>query len=90
MRGGGEGGKEEIKDAPKPEIEVIANYAPKSLLMSGWAMGADKFIANKPAMVEAKYGTGKIILYAFRPQFRAQPRGTYKLIFNAIYEGAAE
>ena len=90
QRKSGEGGKEEIKDAPKPEIEVIANYAPKSLLMSGWAMGADKFIANKPAMVEAKYGTGKIILYAFRPQFRAQPRGTYKLIFNAIYEGAAE
>ncbi|UZR96613.1 M14 family metallopeptidase [Chondrinema litorale] len=90
QRKSGEGGKEEIKDAPAPEIEVIASYAPKDLLMSGWALGADKNIANKPAMVQAKYGEGKIILYAFRPQFRAQPRGTYKLIFNAIYEGAAE
>ena len=86
----GEGGTEEIKDAPKPEIEVIAKYASKDLLMSGWAMGENRYIANKPAMVSAKHGEGKLILFAFRPQFRAQPRGTYKLIFNAIYEGASE
>ncbi|WP_419213150.1 M14 family metallopeptidase [Maribacter sp. X9] len=86
----GEGGTEEIKDAPAPEIEVIATYAKNNLLMSGWAMGEKKFIAEKPAMVKAKYGKGSVVLFAFRPQFRAQPRGTYKLIFNTIYEGAAE
>ena len=86
----GEGGTEEIKDAPAPEVEVIATYAKNNLLMSGWAMGEKKFIAEKPAMVKAKYGKGSVVLFAFRPQFRAQPRGTYKLIFNTIYEGAAE
>ena len=86
----GEGGKEDIKDAPKPEVEVIATYAEKNLLMSGWAMGEDKHIAKKPALVKAKYGMGSVLLFAFRPQFRAQPRGTYKLIFNAIYEGASD
>jgi len=86
----GEGGKEDIKDAPAPEVEVIVNYAAKDLLMSGWAMGENRYIAKKPAMVKAKYGKGAAILFAFRPQFRAQPRGTYKLIFNAIYEGASE
>lgn len=86
----GEGGDEDIKDAPAPEVEVIATYAPKDLLMSGWAMGENKYIAKKPAMVKAKYGKGSVVLFAFRPQFRAQPRGTYKLIFNTIYEGAAE
>ncbi|MCK0161278.1 M14 metallopeptidase family protein [Allomuricauda sp. F6463D] len=90
QRKSGEGGKEDIKDAPAPEVEVIVNYAAKNLLMSGWAMGEDKFIAKKPAMVKAKYGKGSAVLFAFRPQFRAQPRGTYKLIFNAIYEGASE
>lgn len=90
QRKSGEGGKEDIKDAPAPEVEVIVNYAAKDLLMSGWAMGEDKYIAKKPAMVKAKYGKGSAILFAFRPQFRAQPRGTYKLIFNAIYEGASE
>tara|TARA_R110001592_G_scaffold319731_4_gene597532 strand:- start:1335 stop:2441 length:1107 start_codon:yes stop_codon:yes gene_type:complete len=86
----GEGGTEDIKDAPVPEIEVIANYAEKDLLMSGWAMGEKKYIAKKPAMVKAKYGKGAVVLFAFRPQFRAQPRGTYKLIFNTIYEGASD
>ena len=90
QRKSGEGGKEDIKDAPTPEVEVIATYAAKDLLMSGWAMGEDRYIAKKPAMVKAKYGKGSAILFAFRPQFRAQPRGTYKLIFNAIYEGASE
>ncbi len=90
QRKSGEGGEEDIKDAPAPEVEVIASYAAKDLLMSGWAMGEDKFIAKKPAMVKAKYGKGSAILFAFRPQFRAQPRGTYKLIFNAIYDGASE
>ncbi|NDV42045.1 M14 family metallopeptidase [Flagellimonas sediminis] len=86
----GEGGKEDIKDAPAPDVKVIATYAAKNLLMSGWAMGEERYIAKKPALVEAKYGKGSCILFAFRPQFRGQPRGTYKLIFNAIYEGASE
>ena len=77
----GEGGTEEIKDAPVPDIEVIATYAKTELLMSGWAMGEKKYIAEKPAMVKAKYGKGSVVLFAFRPQFRAQPRGTYKLDF---------
>lgn len=86
----GEGGKEDIKDAPAPEVEVIATYASKDLLMSGWALGEQRYIAKKPALVKTKYGKGSCVLFAFRPQFRAQPRGTYKLIFNAIYEGASE
>ncbi|WP_127136401.1 M14 family metallopeptidase [Flagellimonas oceanensis] len=90
QRKSGEGGKEEIEDAPEPQVEVIATYAANDLLMSGWAMGENRYIAKKPAMVKAKYGKGSAILFAFRPQFRAQPRGTYKLIFNAIYEGASE
>ncbi|MEC7264152.1 MAG: M14 metallopeptidase family protein [Bacteroidota bacterium] len=86
----GEGGKEDIKDAPAPDVKVIATYAAKNLLMSGWAMGEERYIAKKPALVQANYGKGSCILFAFRPQFRGQPRGTYKLIFNAIYEGASE
>src|SRR5690606_7858380 len=34
----GEGGTEDIKDAPAPQVEVIASYAAKDLLMSGWAL----------------------------------------------------
>jgi hypothetical protein len=86
----GEGGKEETKLGPEPPVEIIASYAKKDLLMSGWALNEDKYIAGKAAVVRVKQGNGNIVLFAFRPQFRGQPRGTYKLIFNAIYGAPAE
>lgn len=82
----GEGGTEEVADAPEPQVDVIARYADKDLLMSGWAMGEDRYIAGKPSLVRAHFGEGDILLFGFRPQFRGQPRGTYKLIFNTLYE----
>lgn len=69
-------------------ITEIAQYASDDLLMSGWAMGEEKYLANTSAMLNAEYGGGNLILFGFKPQFRGQPRGTYKLIFNAIYQGA--
>lgn len=69
-------------------IEEVARYASKDLLMSGWAMGEDEHLANTSAMLKVGYGTGNLVLFGFSPQFRGQPRGTYKLIFNSIYMGA--
>ena len=69
-------------------IEEVARYASKDLLMSGWAMGEDKYLANTSAMLNVNYGNGDLVLFGFGPQFRGQPRGTYKLIFNSIYMGA--
>lgn len=86
----GEGGVEKIAKYPEPDVDVITRYAGHDLLMSGWAMGEDQYIANKAAMLDVKYGDGHVILYGFRPQFRGQPRGTYKLIFNVIMNSAAE
>ena len=85
-----EGGKEAIADAPKPKVDIVARYAKKDLLMSGWALGEERYLKNKGAMMHLPYGKGNLILYGFRPQFRGQPRGTYKLIFNAIYLGAGK
>lgn len=84
----GEGGKEPtVKEAPEPPLEIVATYAKDDLLMSGWAMGEKAHIGSKAAVIKAGYGNGSVVLFAFRPQFRGQPRATYKLIFNAIYEG---
>jgi hypothetical protein len=86
----GEGGEEKIEHAPEPEVDVVVKFAEKDLLMSGWAMGEERYLKNKAAMLDVKHGEGNIVLFSFRPQFRGQPRGTYKLIFNAIFQGAAE
>ena len=64
---------------------VIATYpsGPKQILLSGWALGAEK-IAGKAALVEFTIGKGKIILFGFRPQYRGQSLATFPLLFNAI------
>jgi len=65
--------------------KVIARYPsdPKQILLSGWALGAEK-IAGKAALIEFTIGKGKIILFGFRPQYRGQSLATFPLLFNAI------
>jgi len=84
-----EGGREETKPAEKPDVEIVTRYASSEILMSGWGNGVNR-LKNMGAVMNVGYGNGRIILFGFRPQFRAQPRGTYKLIFNSIYLGASK
>jgi hypothetical protein len=78
----------EIKTDPlalSNNFRIIASYPknPKDILLSGWALGAEK-IAGKAALVEFTVGKGKIILFGFRPQYRGQSLATFPLLFNAI------
>jgi hypothetical protein len=66
-------------------FRIIARYPsdPSKILLSGWALGAEK-IAGKAALIEVTMGKGKIILFGFRPQYRGQSLATFPLLFNAI------
>ena len=71
-----------------PPLDSVVDFASDDVLMSGWAAGTE-FIAGKSALARVAHGDGHVILYGFRPQFRGQPRATYKLVFNALLNSTA-
>jgi hypothetical protein len=71
-------------DVLDDEVDVVARYAEDGLLLSGWEIGGDEHLAGRPAVVRVPYGEGDLVLIGFRAQFRAQPAGTFKLLFNAL------
>jgi hypothetical protein len=74
---------------PDREVQSVARFAAHNLLASGWLEG-ESAVAGKHALLEAKYGRGRVVMFGFRPQFRGQPYGTFKLLLNAVYLGSAE
>jgi hypothetical protein len=68
----------------KPEmVQTVARYADKDLLMSGWLEGGDA-IAGRAAVLEARVGTGRVVVMGFRVQHRGQSLATFRLLFNAL------
>jgi hypothetical protein len=67
---------------------VIARYPDEPLLRSGWITGEDR-LRGSAAVIEAPAGRGRVILHTFRVQHRGQTWGTFRLLFNSIFYGAA-
>jgi hypothetical protein len=66
------------------QIVTIARYAVNDLLVSGWLEG-EPVIAGRAAIIQATVGTGRVVLFGFRVQHRAQSLATFRLLFNAIF-----
>jgi hypothetical protein len=65
------------------EVTTLLHYGQHDPLESGWLLGPEK-IAGKAALVEVSALGGHVFLFGFRPQYRGQPHGTFRLLFNTL------
>jgi hypothetical protein len=82
-----------VRDGQKPDedpaITIVASYPGSDVLMSGWLLG-ERYLHRRAAVLEARVNKGRVVLLGFRAQHRAQPHGTFKLLFNSIYLSSSE
>jgi hypothetical protein len=76
-------------DAAARGVRRVAWFDSPSPLRSGWAWG-QRYLEGATAVAEAPLGKGRLFLFGPEILFRAQPHGTFKFLFNALYYGAAE
>jgi hypothetical protein len=69
-------------------VKPVAWYDSPTPLRSGWAWG-QQYLDQAISIVEAPVGKGRVVLFGNEVAWRAQPHGTFKLLFNGIYYGAA-
>ena len=72
----------DVTDASRATI--VARYqSAGDPLLSGWLLGGAR-LNGKAAMVDVSVGQGHVVLYGFRPQYRAQTNATWPLIWAAV------
>lgn len=84
----GDKAKSNEKQTWLKDVKVVVRYPNSNPFKSGRLIG-DHILHNKPALIEVGCGNGRIIIFGFRPQNRAQTHGTFMLFFNSLYYGPA-
>jgi Zinc carboxypeptidase len=65
------------------EGSVVAKYPDSGVLASGWLLG-EKYLVGRAALLDVPMGSGHLILFGMRPQYRGQSYQNFKLLFNAL------
>jgi hypothetical protein len=71
------------------KTNAVGWFQGSEVLDSGWAWG-QQYLDGGTAVAEASIGEGKVVLLGPEVNFRDQPHGTYKLLFNGLYYGSAQ
>lgn len=74
--------KETGRGSDPDQLDLLLDYAPTRLLMSGWVR-EPKVIEGQAAWVLARHGKGRVHLFGFRPQYRGWAQGTFQLVHRA-------
>ena len=70
--------------------EVVSRYPDEDdVVASGWILGGD-LLRERANVVAFEAGRGTAVTMGSQIAFRTQTRATFKLLFNAIYQGPAE
>lgn len=70
--------------------EVVSRYPDADdVVASGWILGGE-LLRERANVVAFEVGRGTAVTMGSQIAFRAQTRATFKLLFNAIYQGPAE
>ncbi len=68
---------------------VFAKYpVERSPLLSGYLLG-EEHIQGYAAALEVRRGDGRVVLLGMRPQWRGQPFGNFRILFNAVVFSAS-
>jgi len=70
------------------DTKVVSRYPREKVLASGWLLG-EEYLKDQANILSFKVGKGNVVTYGSQIDFRAQPRATWKLIFNGIFHGPA-
>jgi hypothetical protein len=70
-------------------VKPVVWFSSPKPLRSGWAWG-QQYLEGGVAVAEAPVGEGKLVVMGPEVTFRAQPHGTFKLLFNGIYLSTAK
>jgi hypothetical protein len=74
-------------DAALKGIRPVAWFDSPTPLRSGWAFGQG-YLEKGIVGLDVPVGNGRLFLFTPEITFRAQPHGTFKFLFNAIYLAA--
>jgi hypothetical protein len=73
-----------LPDAEAKRVRRFVWFDTDAPLLSGWAWGQGA-LKDGVAAFEAQIGKGRLLVYGPEITFRAQPHGTFRLLFNALY-----
>jgi hypothetical protein len=74
---------------PGGAVDRVAWFDGPTPLRSGWAWGAAR-LDGGAAIVSARFGAGRVVLFGPRILFRAQSWGTFKFFFNGLLLSATQ